>query len=216
MRIRVDLSGLRSVPALVRANDVRAVSWLLILAGGFLVYQGASFYFAQHAGQEEARGEWEQSTHSSVEPAPAMPKGVVARLSFPKLDQDLFVLDNTRDATLKKGPGLVEYTALPGMPGNSAIAGHRDTHFRFLKDVTIGDDIWVEGAAGRTRYKVTWTRIVRPTDVAVLSPETKPVLTLITCYPFFWVGNAPKRYIVRAEKVDTVPTLSEAVSTGGQ
>lgn len=180
------------------------------------MYQGASFYVAQHAGQEEAREEWEQSTHAPAQTTtPAMPKGVVCRLSFPKLDKNLFVLDNTQDATLKKGPGLVEHTAIPGTPGNSAIAGHRDTHFRFLKDVKIGDDIWVEGPAGRTQYRVSWTRIVRPTDVTVLSPETKPVLTLITCYPFFWVGNAPKRYIVRAEKVEGPGSLSHTVVTGG-
>ena len=87
------------------------------------------------------------------------------------------------------------------------IAGHRDTHFRLLKDVRAGDEIWVQDATGRRSYTVSEIQVVPPTEISVLQPSQETLLTLVTCYPFYWVGPAPSRFIVRA-KAD--PVTSQA------
>ena len=104
-------------------------------------------------------------------------------------------------ADLKKGPGHVINTALPGSKGNCVIAGHRDTQFRILRNVEIGENISVE-LDGRTYvYRVTSHHVVSPTDTHVLAPTPAPTLTLVTCYPFYYVGPAPKRYIIQAKLI---------------
>jgi sortase A len=92
-------------------------------------------------------------------------------------------------------------TALPGAAGNVGISAHRDSFFRPLRDVRRDDIIVFTTLAGKFRYRVVSTRIVLPTEVSVLNPSSKEVLTLVTCYPFFFIGPAPDRFIVRAERV---------------
>jgi sortase A len=99
---------------------------------------------------------------------------------------------------LLSGAGLVEGTGLPGSNGNVAIAAHRDTFFRGLKDLALGDHIQLVMLDRTQTYIVTDLSVVEPTDVHVLDDTGEPVLTLVTCYPFYFVGNAPKRFIVRA------------------
>ena len=101
--------------------------------------------------------------------------------------------------TLRVAAGHVPGTALPGDAGNAAFAAHRDTFFRPLKDVREGDEIAVATPSGNYRYVVTAISIVEPEDLSVLSPTAESVLTLITCYPFDYVGSAPQRFIVQAE-----------------
>jgi sortase A len=99
------------------------------------------------------------------------------------------------------GAGHVAGTPLPGDPGNSGIAGHRDTFFRGLKDVREDDEIQLQTATALTHYRVEWVKIVEPNDSAVLESSTKDsTLTLVTCYPFYFVGPAPKRFVVHARK----------------
>ena len=92
------------------------------------------------------------------------------------------------------------------------VAGHRDTFFRPLRDVRVGDDIFVDTPAGSFQYRVSSLRVVRPSDLSVLDPTDEAVLTLITCYPFWLLGNAPDRYVVRAALVSTPPATA-AMST---
>jgi sortase A len=101
---------------------------------------------------------------------------------------------------LRLGAGHIESTPLPGEAGNSGIAGHRDTFFRELKDIQSNDEIQIQTATGLFRYEVDWVRVVTPDDISVLAPSTDSVLTLVTCYPFYFVGPAPKRFVVRAHK----------------
>jgi sortase A len=108
------------------------------------------------------------------------------------------VLDGTDDFTLNRAVGRIDGTALPGQPGNVGIAGHRDGFFRGLKDVRPGDPIELETLSGSQSFLVADIRIVSPEDVSVLDPTPGPALTLVTCYPFYFVGDAPQRYIVRA------------------
>jgi sortase A len=131
---------------------------------------------------------------SQKEPAPL----AIAVLELPRLGLTVPVLEGTDELTLNRGVGHVAGTAQPGERGNVAIAGHRDGFFRVLKDVTSGDQIRLVTLERTLNYTVEETGILEPEDVKVLEPTGKPVLTLLTCYPFYYVGNAPKRFIVRA------------------
>lgn len=122
----------------------------------------------------------------------------LAVLKVPKVDLEVPIFDGTDDLTLNRGAGRIEGTALPGQPGNSGIAAHRDGFFRQLADVALGDEIIVETVDSTSIYQIEDIRIVEPTDVWVLEPTDSPSLTLVTCYPFYFVGSAPQRYIVRA------------------
>ena len=108
------------------------------------------------------------------------------------------ILDSTTDLALNRGAGHVEGTAMPGDVGNVGIAAHRDGFFRGLKDIQIGDQIELTTLEGQQTFVVSKLSIVDPYEVSVLDPTDEPVLTLITCYPFYFVGSAPERFIVRA------------------
>jgi len=108
------------------------------------------------------------------------------------------VLEGTDEFTLNRGVGRIVGTSLPGQGGNVGIAGHRDGFFRSLKDIRRGDSIELVTTWGTDVYAVDRVRITRPSDVRVLQPRTKPSLTLVTCYPFYFVGGTPNRYIVEA------------------
>ncbi len=119
-------------------------------------------------------------------------------LRIPRLRLEAPVLTGSADATLDRGLGHIEETASPGADGNAGIAGHRDGFFRVLKDIAEGDAIELQTLAGRETYRVERIWIVDPEDVSVLDPTPSRSLTLVTCYPFYFVGPAPQRYIVRA------------------
>jgi sortase A len=131
--------------------------------------------------------------------APA-PLGV---LRIPKIDLEVAILPGTSEWTLNRAVGHIVETALPGTDGNAAIAGHRDGFFRGLKDVGPGDLLELETLGARERYRVERVWIVNQEDVWVLDPTPARAVTLVTCYPFYYVGSAPQRYIVRAVKVET-------------
>ena len=124
------------------------------------------------------------------------------------------VLEGTSDVTLNRGVGHIEETALPGTGGNSGIAGHRDGFFRSLEDVRLGDAIELETLQERQLYRIERIWIVNPEEVSVLDSTPAQSITLVTCYPFYFVGSAPQRYIVRAVRAEPrhVPSL-ELVST---
>ena len=134
----------------------------------------------------------------------------LAVLSIPKIGLEAPVLEGTDDLTLNRAVGLIEGTARPGENGNVGIAGHRDGFFRGLKDVGAGDAIEMRTLSARKRYVVESVRIVSPDEVRVLDPTPSPVLTLVTCFPFYFVGSAPQRYIVRAVGRDAAPSMRPA------
>ena len=119
-------------------------------------------------------------------------------LRVPRIDLEVPVLEGTDELVLNRGVGHIDGTPRPGEPGNVGIAGHRDGFFRGLKDVTAGDVIEVETLSQRLRYRIQSLTIVSPQSVEVLEPTAEPTLTLVTCYPFYYVGSAPQRFIVRA------------------
>jgi sortase A len=135
-------------------------------------------------------------TQATAETGPAF-----ARLYFPRLEREVFVYEGDTESNLSKGPAWLPTTGVPGQAGNSVIAGHRDTHFRFLKDVRKGDEITLHVPPNLFRYRIRSLQVVEPSNVRLLAPDSRPVLTLVTCYPFTFVGLAPRRFIVRAELV---------------
>jgi sortase A len=124
-----------------------------------------------------------------------------ARMAIDRLHVNVAVIEGDSDADLRLGAGHIPYTALPGDSGNVGIAAHRDTFFRPLRNIRKGDIISVFTPGETYRYAVDSTQIVTPEHSEVLLPTTEPSLTLVTCYPFYYVGSAPKRFIVRAHQV---------------
>ena len=122
----------------------------------------------------------------------------LAILRIPKLNLEVPVYDGTTDAVLDIAAGRIESTALPGTPGNVGIAAHRDGFFRVLGDLKEGDALVLDTPVATEQYRVEWIRITTPTDVSVILPTPGPAVTLVGCYPFYHVGPAPQRFIVRA------------------
>jgi sortase A len=174
----------------------RLVSGVLIAFGAFLLGRGVREVLEWRIAQRSAASRFQEAARAARPPKLGEP---VARLSIPRLGTDLYVFEGTDDKDLRLGPGHMPGTVMPGAKGNCVIAGHRDTHFRVLKDIRDGDEIVLETAGGRFVYTVDNTAIVRPTNTGSLQPTRSGVLHLITCYPFYYLGNAPKRFIVTAK-----------------
>ncbi len=126
--------------------------------------------------------------------------GMLGRLDIPRIGLSVAVLQGTSSRTLRLGAGHIAGTALPGTIGNSAIAGHRDTFFRALKDVREQDELQLLTPTGLSRYRVDWVRVIEPGDLSVLAASTQTEITLVTCYPFYFLGAAPNRFVVRAHR----------------
>ena len=124
-------------------------------------------------------------------------------LEIPSIELEVPLLEGSDDLTLNRGVGHIEGTTAPDGIGNVGIAGHRDGFFRGLKDLRLGDTMDLCTEKGNSRYVVDEILIVPPENVSVLAPRSKPALTLVTCYPFYFVGSAPLRYIVHASITDS-------------
>lgn len=214
----------------------RAVSTVLILVGAGLIGAAVLHYARGSRAQEEGRealrrgtlGYTPASNPSNTirddlpragyeRPPVSYPTGQpLGRLRIPSARMDWVVFAGADDATLEKGPGHVPGTAMPGVDGayeNCVITAHRDSHFRNLGWLRPGHAIELETPAGGIRrYRVVSREIVTPKTVRVLAPTRKPRLTLITCYPFTYVGPAPKRLIVVAEPLDATSRARASTS----
>jgi sortase A len=210
----------------------RFVGASLVVAGLALCAAAALHYLRGSLAQRQALREWEGRAVSpttlpaaalattprenpgivSSTPlprAPSYPYGQpIARIKIPAAKIDWVVFGGCDQASLEKGPGHVPGTALPGAVGppyNCVITGHRDSHFRHLGWLRLGHRIELETPSGEKTYTITGRRIVNPDEVSVLAPTQSPRLTLITCYPFDYIGPAPKRLVLIAEPVSSVP-----------
>lgn len=145
---------------------------------------------------------WSDGRVAAYRAAGSMPSsGTAGVLTIPSIDLRVPIFDGTSEVNLNRGVGRIRGTAKFGEAGNLGIAGHRDGFFRGLKDVSLGDVIDVELQGGSVRYRITAFEIVEPTNVEVLYPTDHRSLTLVTCYPFYFVGDAPQRYIVKATAI---------------
>ena len=191
-----------------RRVSTRLLSFVLLAAGAFLLFRGGLEVWDSVHGQAEAARDLEAPvpvTEAAPSTEASLPFGTtVAKLSFPRLDESLYVVEGVDQADLRRGPGHLPGSALPGDDGNVVVAGHRDTHFRLLKDIRKGDDIVLETRTGLFLYRVKKMSIVSPENTASIQPSSNAVLHLITCYPFYYVGSAPKRYIVEASLAATL------------
>jgi len=192
----------------MRNAALRAQRVFFVVGIALLIYVGAEWL---HSRQEQAEGNREldrilSNTPVASSTAPlhdsSLPDGsLVGRLEIPGLRVSTIVFQGTGNHVLSEGVGHLDGSAMPGQPGNMVLAAHRDSYFRPLRNINKGDLIQVTTPSGIRTYKVDWTKIVAPTEISVENPTPKPSLTLITCYPFYYVGNAPKRFIVRAEEI---------------
>ncbi len=170
-----------------------------LLALGYCGFAFADAQWFQH--QEKARFT-DLSLNPQVPLVPAIgPEGLIGRIEIPRLDVSVVVVEGTNAHALRRAAGHIAGTSLPGQPGNVGISAHRDTFFRPLRNIQRDDVVTLTTLRGEYRYRVVSTRVVSPNDVEVLNPDGAEILTLVTCYPFYFVGPAPSRFIVRAERV---------------
>jgi sortase A len=156
---------------------------------------------------EEARRERDKTAESGVTAGPQGPPrrgDAIARLEVPRLELSAMVLEGDDAGILFRGVGHITGTALPGEGGNACLAAHRDSFFRPLKDIRVGDSIEVTTWDGTLKYEVDSVLIVDPDDVWVTHPTSEERLTLISCYPFYYIGHAPRRFIVQASTCDSL------------
>jgi sortase A len=207
---------------LAKKRGTRPLSWmayLLVIAGGaalgWCVANLTDAYLAQWRAREQLASMPSMSTPSASSPrssvlsaprssAMVKPGTPLAELSIPRLGVSAVVLEGSDDHTLRVGLGHIQTTSLPGESGNVAIAGHRDSFFRPLRNVQVGDDIVLDTPNARVHYRVSSYSVVNPSAVSVIDPTQDATLTLVTCFPFYFVGSAPDRFIVRATYVADV------------
>lgn len=137
----------------------------------------------------------------------------IARLLIPRLEYSVVVAEGTTTKVLRRAVGHLPATARPGEVGNIVLAGHRDTFFRELEHLERGDLLVLESAEGKESYRIEWTAVVEPGDVEVVEDSDYPALTLVTCFPFRYVGNAPQRFVVRARRVGPLAEVARALSS---
>jgi sortase A len=194
----------------------------LLFAFGIVALGYASFLFADAYFYQEEQIELLEEPRASLQPdisrqsdlpaqsgvpaqQPTLAEGdVLGEISVPRLQLDAIVVQGDSPDDLRRAVGHLSNTALPGELGNVALAGHRDTFFRPLRDIRIGDEITFKTQERSFNYVVESTEVVAPTDISVLQPSTGHDLTLLTCYPFHYIGPAPKRFVVFARKVEAM------------
>ncbi len=125
----------------------------------------------------------------------------LGRIEISTIGLAAMMMEGIDEGTLRRAVGHIPGTPLPGQPGNVALAGHRDTFFRGLRNIRVNDEITLTTLSGSYRYRVDSTQVVEPEETEVLDNDDDDVLTLVTCYPFNFVGSAPRRFIVRAHRV---------------
>jgi sortase A len=187
-------------------STLRSGQWLL-LAGAILTLGYCALLFADGwLFQKGERSRLDQLLHDRQEktdsklPSIAATRGLIGRIEIPRLGLSVMVIEGIDRRTLRRAAGHIPGTALPGQPGNVGISAHRDSYFRPLRKIKPNDIITFTTLLGDYRYRVLSTKVVKAQDVAVLAPSANQILTLVTCYPFYFVGPAPNRFIVRAER----------------
>jgi LPXTG-site transpeptidase (sortase) family protein len=201
---RVATSNIRTL----RAKLLRAM-YFTFLTGGIvgLTYTSYSFWDASIY-QVRKKAAFEMAQHKSVDTSvrqPVIDGAIMGELEVARLGLKVAVVQGDSFSILQRAVGHLPGTVLPGEVGNTALAGHRDTFFRPLRNIRSGDAITFKTLGGEFRYLVESADVVPPTDIGVLQSHGGRILTLITCFPFYYVGSAPNRFIVRARQIETWP-----------
>lgn len=197
------------------ASRPRKSSALLLRAAYYLFLAGGICglgYAAYVVVDAQAYQAIEKSRFEKMRPAQGprvLSEGdVIGEMEIPRLALETILVQGESPKILRRAVGHLPETALPGEPGDVTLAGHRDSFFRPLRNVQAGDAITIKTLDGEFEYQVEWTRVVLPGDVQVLRPSSENTLTLVTCFPFYYVGPAPKRFIVRARQIGRLPEQS--------
>jgi sortase A len=195
----------------------KVLSPLLLLLGSALLVYVASEYFSMYQEQKDLTEKWQlQALEAAAAPhtesaaavpatekLPAPVHDALVRVVIPRISLDAIVVEGVTKEQLAKGPGHMTETPTPGEPGNSVITAHRDTFFRHIVELEKGDDVLIRRQGQLYRFQVTGKKIVWPTEVSVIRPTPDARLTLITCYPTYYIGPAPKRLVVFSKLIDT-------------
>ena len=185
-------------------------AYYFFLAFGLLALGYAGFVFADSYTYQALEMKKFEPPGLLYEPHMLLEGEVVGEIQVPRLDLNVMVVQGDSPASLRRAVGHLSKSALPGEWGNVALAGHRDTFFRPLRDIRLGDEIRFTTSVRSFEYVVESIEVVAPTDIRVLEPSTGHDLTLLTCFPFYYVGPAPKRFVVRAREVDGMPQVQPA------
>lgn len=200
-RLRGSLNQLRA------SVGLRTLPLVFILVGLALLGYVAYEYGSMYTGQKHLQSAWQQQQTAaphSANAAQPVDDGL-ARLSIPKINLDAVVVEGTAYKQLAIAPGHLRDTPAPGDDGNSVISAHRDTFFRHIYELQKGDTIRVQRLGKVFIYEVTGKKIVKPDDVSVLHKSTDPELTLLTCYPTYYIGPAPERLAVFSKLMSQQP-----------
>lgn len=192
----------------LRPRSVREwLSLVFLLVGIALIGYVTSEYWGMYRSQRRLEAEWEKQATAAT--TPGLPRlseqETLTRVSIPKINLDAIVVEGATRKQLAMGPAHISETAFPGQTGNAVITGHRDTFFRHIYELQKGDTIMVRRNGEVFKYEVTGKKIVKPEDVSVLKQTTDPQLTLITCYPTYYIGPAPDRLVVFSKLIDHEP-----------
>jgi sortase A len=182
-------------------THVRWLSRLMLIAGFLLLsFSAAAWVFADGF---QSYQNWlfdRSAADPSANEVRPLPHSVIGRIEIPRLDLSAMIVEGVQERDLFLGVGHIPGTALPGENGNVVLAAHRDTFFRPLRRIAKNDRIVLTTLLGASHYTVDSIEITNSDDSSVLRPSSKPTLTLITCYPFSFVGAAPNRFVVHARK----------------
>jgi len=207
-------------PDSLAANNTRMwrtlilrATYYVFLTSGIVGLTYAAYVFIDsrnYQSREQNAFEAARGTNVSEEQRPVSDGAVMGEMEVARLGLKVIVVQGDSPAILRRAVGHLPGTAFPGKSGNVALAGHRDTFFRPLRNIRPGDAITFKTLNGEFRYQVESTDVVPPSDVSVLRSSGGRTLTLITCFPFYYVGSAPERFIVRAREIEPWPEQARA------
>jgi sortase A len=221
--LRNRVSGLLSRDRLARIMTRRTLSVSLMVAGALLLAYVGTSYFAMYSEQRKLAQQWQQENarSASANQGDRSASGAVAddgltRISIPRIELDAVVVEGTSYRQLAVAPGHLQETATPGEDGNAVITAHRDTFFRHIFELKKGDNILIQRRGEVYKFEVTGKKITSPEDVSVLRRSKDARLTLITCYPPYYIGPAPERLVVFSKLVERSPQqpASQTASAG--
>jgi LPXTG-site transpeptidase (sortase) family protein len=185
----------------------KSVSPVLLVMGVVLLLYVAGEYWAMYRSQRSLEAEWERQSAAvseTVNRRPALREDqMLTRIVVPKINVDSIVVEGVSRRELSAGPGHMKQTAIPGEIGNAVITAHRDTFFRHIYELNPGDQIQVRRGVRTFTFTVTGKKVVMPEDISVIQPTSDAQLTLITCYPTYYIGPAPRRLVVFSRLVDS-------------
>jgi LPXTG-site transpeptidase (sortase) family protein len=223
---RIDISGLKNFARKIREHERwqklrlllarQKLSAILMFVGVILLGYVGSEYWAMYREQQALRQQWQeqQKIQSSAESVagPVKDDGLT-RVSIPKINLDVIVVEGTNHKALRVGPGHLKQTPAPGELGNSVISAHRDTFFRHIYELAKGDEIQVRRNGRTYTFEVTGKKIVQPNDVSILNNTADARLTLITCFPTYYIGPAPQRLIVFSKLIGDTHKAAQQAQT---